>query len=503
MAPLIALLSILLGGESAAASPAPNPSVAVVEVAQPAETPLAQPEVAPAMPEVERWLGKVEIPGQVIDFVVTLVETEEGLTGRLDIPVQGLEDAELQGVERDGDELRFHFVIPNQPETVWPKWVVTIDEVGESARGVLNQSGGSFPTTMTLDATGKAEVLNRPQNPKRPFPYAEIEVTIDAGEHTLAGTLTVPSEDEFGKGPFPGAVLITGSGPQDRDETLMGHKPFLVLSDQLTRRGIAVLRYDDRGFGASTGDFARATTLDFAEDAKACAGWIRSRPEVNHVAIIGHSEGGLIAPFVANGNADVDCVVLLAGPGVPGREVLIRQSRDLGKVNGVSEALLDKQEELQSEIYRLVIDDSPHEKVIPVVADLVQTQYEFIGDRLDDKLINSAAYSEYMGIVQSRWLMQFLTLDPRPALREMTQPVLALNGSLDLQVAADQNLTEIERVFEEAGKSDQLTAIEFEGLNHLFQPATTGGMDEYAQIETTFDEGVIERMAGWIIENVR
>lgn len=501
MAPLIALLSILLGGESAAASPAPNPSVVIVEVAQPAEAPLAQPDAAPAKPDVERWLGKVEIPGQVIDFVVTLVETEEGLTGRLDIPVQGLEDAELQGVERDGDELRFHFEIPNQPETVWPKWVVTIDEEGESARGVLNQSGGSFTTTMTLDATGKAEVLNRPQHPKRPFPYAEIEVTIDAGEHTLAGTLTVPSEDEFGDGPFPAAVLITGSGPQDRDETLMGHKPFLVLSDQLTRRGIAVLRYDDRGFGGSTGDFARATTLDFAEDAKACASWIRSRPEVNHVALIGHSEGGLIAPFVAKGNADVDCVVLLAGPGVPGREVLMRQMRDLSAAGGLDDETIDKQSEIMERVYDSLFSGADEADVRAEIEKLVRLQFG-VGPDEQDQSITDAVDQTYQQVT-GPWWQQFLTLDPRPALREMTQPVLALNGSLDLQVAADQNLTEIERVFEEAGKSDQLTAIEFEGLNHLFQPATTGGMDEYGQIETTFDEGVIEKMASWIIENVR
>ncbi|MFI4871197.1 MAG: alpha/beta fold hydrolase [Phycisphaerales bacterium JB061] len=505
MAPLIALLSILLGGESeAVAAPVPESPAAIVEVSHVREMVALQPEVETpdgTRPDEERWLGQVEIPGQVIDFAVTIVEIEGRLAGNIDIPAQGLMGGQLHAVEREGDELRFVFAIPNQPEAVWPKWVVTIDEDGTSASGALHQSGGVFPTTMTLDETGRAEILTRPQHPKRPFPYAEIEVTIDAGEHTLAGTLTVPSEEEFGKGPFPGAVLITGSGPQDRDETIMGHKPFLVLSDQLTRRGIAVLRYDDRGFGGSTGDFARATTLDFAEDAKACARWIRRRPEVDRVAIIGHSEGGLIAPFVANGNADVDCVVLLAGPGVPGREVLMRQMRDLSAAGGLDDETIDKQSVMMERVYDLLLSEADEADVRAEIEKLVRLQLG-VGPEEQDRSITDAVDQTHKQVT-GPWWQQFLTLDPRPALREMTQPVMALNGSLDLQVAADQNLAEIERVFEEAGKSDQLTAIEFEGLNHLFQPATTGSMDEYGQIETTFDEGVIEKMASWIIENVR
>jgi len=514
MAPLLALLSILFGGEAeAAALPAPKPAVAIVEVAHAEKMETAedagkftwahdtQVAAQPEPAKEQRWLGKVQIPGQVIDFVVTIVEGERGLTGKLDIPVQGLMGGELRTVVREGDELRFDFEIPNQPETVWPRWVVTIDESGKAAKGVLNQSGASFPTTMTLDETGKAEVLKRPQNPTRPLPYREEVVTINAGEHTLEGTLTLPSREAFGDGPYPGVVMITGSGPQDRDETLLGHKPFLVLSDRLARHGIAALRYDDRGVGKSTGDFATATSLDFADDARVCAELLAARDDIGKVGLIGHSEGGLIAPFVAKGDDKIDFVVLLAAPGVPGREVLVRQSHDIGKAAGVTEAVLGQQAELMNRIYDLLLADADETEIRAELKALVRLQFGVGPDAQDASITETVEQSFHM--LTGPWWRQFLTLDPRPALAEMTQPVLALNGSLDLQVPPDQNLSEIERVFEEAGKSDQLTAVEAPGLNHLFQPTETGSLSEYGEIETTFDESVMDRISDWILKNMR
>ncbi len=514
MAPLLALLSILFGGEAeAAVAPVPKPAVAIVELAQSEEMESAEDswklswahdtQVA-AQPEPaseQRWLGKVEVPGQVIDFVVTIVEGENGLTGKLDIPVQGLMGGELRTVVREGDELRFDFAIPNQPETVWPKWVVTIDESGKSAKGVLNQSGQSFPTAIVLDETGKAEVLRRPQHPTRPLPYREEEVVIDVGEHTLAGTLTLPSEAEFGEGPFPGAVLITGSGPQDRDETIVGHKPFLVLSDRLTRRGIAVLRYDERGVGASTGSFAGATSLDFADDARACVELLSRREEIGKIGLIGHSEGGMIAPIIAAGNEDVDFVVLLAAPGVSGAELLVRQARELGKASGVDAGLLDKQGAFQNAVHRLILDGKSKEQVQPVLRTLIETQLEASGVEADEQLLAQATEQAYAQF-QDPWALGFMRLDPRPALAEMTQPVLALNGSLDLQVPPDQNLSEIRRVLLESGQADS-TAYVIGGLNHLFQPTETGLPSEYSEIETTFDEDTMGMIVDWILEKMR
>lgn len=500
MAPLLALLSILLGGDAPASAKADAPQAIVQTVV------LAQPEAAaPAEPEArtQRWLGKVELPGQAIDFVVTIVESELGLTGTLDIPVQGLRNGQLKAVEREGNELRFSFEIPGQPEMVWPKWTVTIDETGKSASGVLNQAGSSFPSRLTLDETGEAEVLNRPQHPKRPFPYREVEVRLERDGFALAGTLTLPDEGEFGAGPYPGVVLITGSGPQDRDETLMGHKPFLVLSDHLARRGIAAVRSDERGVGASTGTFEGATTMDFADDARAWAEWLAAREEIGRVGLIGHSEGGLIAPFVANGNDEIDFVVLLAGPGVPGREVLGVQLKAIMQAGGIAdEASLDAQVEAQQAAFD-AIERNDEATAREALKRLTLLQVAAGGGPAPDDAELAEQIDAQLAQLGSPWFRMFLTLDPRPALAAMDQPVLALNGSLDTQVLTDQNLAEIERVYEEAGKGDKLTAIELEGLNHLFQPATTGGMQEYAQIETTFDESALERIAAWILKNAR
>lgn len=497
MAPLLALLSILFGGDAPAnASASGGATTSIVEVAQPEHAP-----AAPANPG-QRWIGRIELPGQTLDFAILLHETEGQLVGTIDIPMQGLSEGKLRDVVRTGNELRFAFEIPGLPEVNWPHWTLTIDDTGTAATGVLLQSGGSFPTTMTLDETGTEDILPRPQNPARPLPYREIQVTIDAGEHTLAGTLTLPSADEFGEGPFPGAVLISGSGPQDRDEALMGHRPFYILSDRLTRRGIAVLRYDDRGFAKSTGDFATATTLDFADDARACAAWLHDHDEIGSVGLIGHSEGGLIAPFVARGNDQIDFVVLLAAPGVPGQEVLIRQSRELATAGGMDAAALDEAERLMKNLYAAMGQNKPADEVKQILSNLVAVQLTAAGQPYTDASLAEATEMHYANLT-TPWMSQFLTLDPRPALAEMTQPVLALNGSLDLQVLTDQNLTEIQRVFAEAGKADQLTASELEGLNHLFQPATTGGIDEYATIETTFDESAMQRIADWIIKYAR
>jgi len=263
----------------------------------------------------------------------------------------------------------------------------------------------------------------------------------------------------------------------------------------------AALRYDDRGVGKSTGDFATATSLDFADDARVCAELLAARDDIGKVGLIGHSEGGLIAPFVAKGDDKIDFVVLLAAPGVPGREVLVRQSHDIGKAAGVTEAVLGQQAELMNRIYDLLLADADETEIRAELKALVRLQFGVGPDAQDASITETVEQSFHM--LTGPWWRQFLTLDPRPALAEMTQPVLALNGSLDLQVPPDQNLSEIERVFEEAGKSDQLTAVEAPGLNHLFQPTETGSLSEYGEIETTFDESVMDRISDWILKNMR
>tara|TARA_R110000782_G_scaffold29795_1_gene74030 strand:+ start:19357 stop:20475 length:1119 start_codon:yes stop_codon:yes gene_type:complete len=349
-------------------------------------------------------------------------------------------------------------------------------------------------------AAQQAAMGSRPQEPTEPLPYRAEEVTVPVGAqgdggHTLAGTLTLPDPARWGDGPYPGVVLVSGSGAQNRDSMLLGHKPFLVLSDRLTRAGVAVLRYDDRGFGASTGDFATATTLDFADDARAAAGLLRAHPEVDakRVGLIGHSEGGLIAPMVANADPETAFIVLLAGPGVPGSEILVFQSELMFRQTRQADEWIAASSAIRREIFRAIAEDADEEAVRPIVRRLVAHEMAYLQDEEGRDRVADATLAQFT----NPWVRAFVKLDPRVALAEVSVPVLALNGTKDMQVPVDQNLTEIERVLA-GGACPSVTAVRLVGLNHLFQPAQTGLLGEYAVISTTFDERTMGLIAGWV-----
>ncbi|MEO0629588.1 MAG: alpha/beta hydrolase, partial [Planctomycetota bacterium] len=333
-----------------------------------------------------------------------------------------------------------------------------------------------------------------PQEPKPPFPYRteDVEIETEMG-HTLAGTLTLPDPNAF-EPPYATGILITGSGPQDRDETILGHKPFAVLADHLARRGIASLRCDDRGFGESTGDFASATTLDFVDDAAAQVAFLTGRDGVGSIGLIGHSEGGLIAPFVAKDSSDVNWLVLLAGTGVPGREVIIEQSAAIQRASGADEALVLEQKAAMEALYNATLADDMVQAGVSMRR-LITVQMRMNGVEPNEQMTETMTAQQMRGLTEQPWLRTFLELDPRPALREVTQPVLVLNGELDLQVLPDQNVPEIEKAMEH--NSDVEVRV-LPGLNHLFQPAETGSPSEYATIEITFDPGALEIVSGWV-----
>jgi len=281
--------------------------------------------------------------------------------------------------------------------------------------------------------------------------------------------------------------LITGSGPQDRDESLMGHKPFLILSDYLTRHGIAVLRADDRGTGKSTGDFAKATTADFATDTEAGVAYLKTRPEVNpqKIGLIGHSEGGVIAPMIAARNKDVAFIVMMAGTGVPGDQVLVAQLEAIDVASGKSPEEAAKAAARQGEIIKLV-ETEKDEAVLE--------------KEMKEKMAGEIPEAQVGGVIQqftSVWFRFFLTYDPAPALRKVTCPVLVLNGEKDKQVLPSQNLPPIRKALEDGGNK-HFEIDELAGLNHLFQTAKTGSPMEYAQIEETMSPVALEKMATWI-----
>ncbi len=340
---------------------------------------------------------------------------------------------------------------------------------------------------------------SRPQEPIEPYPYEVIEVTIPAGiadspTHTLAGTLTIPSSAVFGDGPFVGVVLLTGSGPQDRDETLMGHKPFLVLSDFLTRHGIAVLRFDDRGIGESTGEFQGTTTKQFADDGQTAAHFLMQHPKINpdRVGLMGHSEGGIEAPYVAARDDSIAFIVLLAGTGVPGGDVLLSQTVDLYRSGGNSEEYIAAAIDARRALFDAIAAGEDHEALIELMKAVNRVEY---GIEDDEQLTQTATMM--IEAFTNPWIKGLISLDPREYLRQVKVPVLALNGSKDFQVPPRQNLDSIRDALEEGGNT-RYTVIELAGLNHLFQHAGTGMLDEYSKIEETFAPEALALIEAWI-----
>ncbi|MEM1071590.1 MAG: alpha/beta fold hydrolase [Planctomycetota bacterium] len=461
-----------------------------------------------AHPQPERWIGRIDLLGPQLDFAISIELTEDGWVGTIDIPAQNVAGLPLKDIERTPTSLVFAAELPGLPEINWPKWELQIAEFDTSASGVLLQSGMEFETTARL-ADVDTPILERPQHPTAPLPYRTDEVTIpveaaDEGQspegkagHTLAGTLVLPDTDTFGAGPYPTAIFITGSGPQDRDETLMGHKPFLVVADRLAKRGIASLRCDDRGVGASTGDFESATTTDFAHDVRAQVRFIADRPETGSIGLIGHSEGGLVAPMVAADTPAVEWLALLAAPGVPGDAILAEQIQSIFRAEGFDdeEALTAMADAQQASFEAMRAGD--RDGAIEALTRLIRLQNDAAGAPNEPAALAQAA-SDYFDTIDTPWFRAFLTIDPRQALRVTSQPVLILNGSLDTQVLPDQNVPEITKALADAG-NDKVTIHVLDGLNHLFQPAQTGALSEYGAIPTTFDEDTMVIIADWIL----
>jgi hypothetical protein len=370
---------------------------------------------------------------------------------------------------------------------------------GATLTGTWKQAGVSLPLVLTKGAADAPPVIKRrPQTPQGPFPYTSemVMVANDTDGIHLTGTLTVPPGD----GPFPAVVLVSGSGPQDRDETLFDHKPFAVLADRLTRAGIAVLRYDDRGVGGSAGDADNATTADLARDALAAARHLAAddRFDPARIGVVGHSEGAAIAALVALERRETACIVLLAGAGVDGEQVLLSQGGLVLRAEGLATPeRLERQRTMQSILMEAVKTSPPSAdpaSLIPIVAKRLEAALGT--DALDGQDIDQLAAS---GVIRlsSRWFRHFLVHDPAADLAKVGCPVLALFGSKDVQVDPDLNRPPVEKAIRAAGNPD--SAVEtLPGLNHLFQTCTTGAVSEYDAIEETLAPALLGRVTGWL-----
>ena len=427
------------------------------------------------------WMGSLDTGAVKLRVVFHILNAEDGLTATMDSPDQGMKDLSASSVTRSGASLKI------EAKGIGGVFEGTIAADQSSIDGNWSQGGSSLPLLLKRVKDQAELELKRPQVPKKPYPYREEEVTYANRTQnvTLAATFTIPQ----GKGPFAAVLLITGSGPQDRDESLLGHKPFLILSDYLTRHGIAVLRADDRGTGKSTGVFSGATTADFSTDTEAGVAYLKTRPEVDphKIGLIGHSEGGVIAPMVAARNKDVAFIVMMAGTGVTGDQILPAQAEAIAVASGTNPDEAAKNAAKEKEMLTLVEtekDQSVLEK---------ELKEKMAGDVPDAQI--------GMQILQitSPWFRYFLTYDPASALRKVTCPVLAINGSLDKQVLPDQNLPAIRKALDEAGNK-RVEIDELPGLNHLFQTAKTGAPTEYAEIEETMSPVALEKITSWILK---
>jgi fermentation-respiration switch protein FrsA (DUF1100 family) len=452
----------------------------------------AQQPAASAARFVGTWQGGLQTPVSILRLGLTVTQNADGtLHGVLTSVDQG--NARIPTVlSLAGDSLVMNVAVASI------HYAAVVTPAGDSLRGTFTQ--GALVTPLAMARVGALSVATppaRPQNPVPPFPYRTEDVRVASVPGViLAGTLAIPP----GAGPFPAVVFVTGSGPQDRDETLLGHRPFLVIADYLARHGIASLRYDDRGTARSTGSFARGTSADFADDAQAAVGYLRGRPEIahDHIGILGHSEGGLIAPMVAARDHDVAFIVMLAGPGLPGDSILVLQQEAIAIANGAPPALAALSAANNGRIFaamRGATDSADAERRARAV--LAQ---RLVG--VPDAEAASVRHNFEMGLPQllTPWMRMFLSYDPRPTLRRVTVPVLALNGTLDLQVPARDNIPEIEAALEAGGNRDY-RVVAMPGLNHLFQTATTGSPNEYERITETVSPSVLELVTRWILEH--
>ena len=400
------------------------------------------------------WSGKLNLGPTELELGFDIKAVENGFSATLDVPAQGANDLPV-------DETTFH---DNRLEmtmsAMGASYLGTLK--GEAIEGEFNQHGMAFPLNL---ARGEKEAPKaRPQDPQPPFNYRAEEVTFTNKKegNTLSGTLTIPA----GEGPFLAMVLVSGSGQQNRDEELMNHRPFWVIADYLSRRGVAVLRYDDRGMGGSTGEVFKATSLDFSYDAEAAFDFLRNRKEINasQVGILGHSEGGIINFMVAARRPEVAFLVSLAGPAVNGVEVLKEQQAAILRAQGMSEEMVQFSGNANAQMFDIIEASSSREEA------------------------------------DSPWMYYFLKYDPTEAIVKTNCPALLLNGSKDLQVLASQNLPAYERIIAEHGKTN-LTLRELPDLNHLFQHCETGSPNEYFTIEETISPEVLERIVEFVKKN--
>lgn len=428
------------------------------------------------------WKGDLKVQSMSLPIIFHIFEKDDKLVSTMDSPAQGVKGFPMERTSYEGGNLLIE--APNLGIVCEGSFH------NDSIKSVFKQGGMKFSLLLTRKSE-KEKVLSRPQTPKPPFAYESEEVHIknNVQGNVLAGTLCMPRKGKD----YPMVVMITGSGRQNRDEEIFGHKPFLVLADYLAHEGIGSLRMDDRGVGGSEEGKPNATSADFATDIAAAVDFLAERGYTK-IGLLGHSEGGMIAPMVACANKNVNFLVLLAAPGISVRELMISQNNAIGKAKGLAKSILEKNRVLNTEIYNFLAEKRrDKEEVESFLLDKFAKVYP---KQLKKEQMSLMAKKQARAI-SSSWFQYFINFEPSDFLSKIKIPVLALNGDLDLNVSSAENLAGIEQNLKTAGNQHYVLK-EFEGLNHLFQPAKTGLSVEYGQIEETISPQVLEIIATWV-----
>ncbi len=446
------------------------------------------------------WYGMLSWQSAQIPVIIHIDKKGDQFTSTWDSPSQGAKDLTTLKTNFYGDQLSI------DGSNYGVKINGTFVPDSNIIRAEFSQGLANLPLRLQRNPVKASSNVSavRPQEPTD-ISYRQEDVTFDnrKAEAKLAGTLTLPTKSKASKI----IVLISGSGPQNRNEELaeFNQRPFLVWSDYLTRQGIAVLRYDDRGVDQSTGDFQSATTADFADDAEAAVKYIQSRPDLKgmQIGLLGHSEGGMIAPMVAARNKAVKFLVLLAAPGVPIRELMVRQSQDQMKLAGASPLNIQTSTAINRTIYAvfprypLLSDSSFKKKLTEVVYKQITGSPRNAADTSAQQVKKDASVNAIVNPLVTPWYRYFITADPATYLSKVTCPVLALNGTLDMQVNSEANLAGINENLQKAGNKNY-TTVALPSLNHLMQKAKTGSLSEYGQITETVNPAALQKVSGWI-----
>ena len=424
------------------------------------------------------WQGSLEAGAVKLRVGVHIAKNEKGeWTSTFDSIDQGAMGLPVKVTTVSGATL--HFEMPGMRLTFDGK----LSADGTQIAGTMTQ-GVALP--IVLKRVEKIATLNRPQTPKPPFPYDAIDVLYENKLGKLAGTLTIP----HGSGPFPAAIMITGSGPENRDEEIFGHKPFWIIADYLSRRGIAVLRLDDRGVGGSAGNSTRETIGEMATDVLPGVDFLKARKDIDakKIGVIGHSEGGIVGPLAASRSSDIAFVVMLAGTGVTGEQVMYLQAELIAKASGAPDAAIAQNRAVQEMIFKAARSDQDEAAALESFrADWQKAHGSAPGPVLESQLKSVLAPE----------IRSFAFYDPAESLRKVKVPVLALNGSRDLQVPPAQNLPAIKAALTSGGNKDFET-VELSGLNHLFQTCQKCTVGEYGTLEETFSPKALEVMGDWL-----